>query len=314
MGKILRVHFARDEGAEGRPCKGFGWVTFSSPEEAQAACDLSEMLECGGRKIGICLSRRSGQGAKRREAQIVIEPHADCWFCLVNPKAEKHMIVDATTEVYVATAKGPVHRTHVLVLPVKHAPCFAACPPELQRAIQAHIVAIRRMCQHSGQDCIVWERWIPMASSGANHMQVQVLPISRERAGEARDVLMDMARRHLPDRGLKRIGGHEEVAEHLNDDASTPYIYFEVPGDSTAKGREVERYVYAGVGGGPRIPVNLGRMYACRLLDCEDKLDWRQCQDDRGAEKELAKAFRFERALSPPTRRRRVWGRRVNGC
>eukprot|EP00434_Breviolum_minutum_P010792 symbB.v1.2.009520.t1/scaffold606.1/size182035/10 len=91
VGTIERVHLAREAG-EGSPCKGFGWVTFSSPEEAEAACDLSELLECGGRMITISISRPKARadGAprkKKKEIQIVVEPHADCWFCLVNPKA-----------------------------------------------------------------------------------------------------------------------------------------------------------------------------------------------------------------------------------
>merc|ERR1719265_829600 len=95
---------------------------------------------------------KAGSGPrKKREIQIVIEPHNDCWFCLVNPKVEKHMIVSATTEVYVATARGPINPSHVLVLPVKHAPCFAACPPELQEVLQAHVNAIRKMFKDAGQ-------------------------------------------------------------------------------------------------------------------------------------------------------------------
>merc|ERR1719384_3000951 len=75
VGKIERIHLARDESAEGRPCRGYGWVTFSTPEEAQAACDLSDLLECGGRMISICLSRpRKNRPRKKREVQIVIEP------------------------------------------------------------------------------------------------------------------------------------------------------------------------------------------------------------------------------------------------
>jgi len=293
VGTILRVHLAREDGAEGRPCRGFGWVTFSSPEEAQAACDLSDMLECGGRKIGICPSRQGRRDmAKRHEAQILIEPHADCWFCLVNPKVEKHMIVTASTEVYVAVAKGPVHSTHVLVLPVKHAPCFAACPPDLQQAIQAHICAIRRMCRYAGQEILVWERWVPMASSAANHMQVQVVPIDRGQAVRAHEALLEVADKHLHGSALQPIGSHGDVAEHLHDDASTPYIYFEVPGHCHAGEEDVRRYVYAGIPGGPRIPVNLGRIFTCHLLGCEEKLDWRQCQEDRAVEKGLAQAFR----------------------
>merc|ERR1719379_480145 len=128
-GKIERIHLAREEGPDGtKPCKGFGWVTFSTAEEAEAACELSDLLECGNRKLSIQISRpKAGSGPrKKREIQIVIEPHSECWFCLVNPKVEKHMIVSATTEVYVATARGPITPGNVLVLPVKHSPCYAA--------------------------------------------------------------------------------------------------------------------------------------------------------------------------------------------
>jgi len=295
-GTIERIHLAREDGPDGtRPCKGFGWVTFSSPEEAEAAVELSDLLECGNRKLSIQLSRPKAGGPprKKREIQIVVEPHAEYWFCLVNPKVEKHMIVCATTEVYVATARGPVNPSNVLVLPVKHAPCYAACPPELQEVLSSHVAAIRKMCRETQRECIVWERWIPMGISGANHMQIQVLPIELSRAGAAREALEESVKRHLPGAKLKRVGTHAEVIEHLGDDATTPYVYFEIPGDNTAKGRAVDRYVYAGTTkGGPRIPLNFGRQVACELLNCENKVDWRQCQEDMDSEKLLTRTFR----------------------
>jgi len=34
------------------------------------------------------------------------------------------------------------------------------------------------MCKEVfGKDLIVWERWVPMRNSVANHMQVQLLPV-----------------------------------------------------------------------------------------------------------------------------------------
>mmetsp|Transcript_145170 Transcript_145170/g.256414 ORF Transcript_145170/g.256414 Transcript_145170/m.256414 type:complete len:653 (+) Transcript_145170:1-1959(+) len=299
-GTIESVRLARDESEPGRPCKGFGWVTFSTPEEAQAACDLNDLLEVGKRPISIQISRprlradgTTGGPRKKREVQIVVEPHAECWFCLVNPQVEKHMIVSATTEVYVATARGPISPPHVLVLPVKHAPCYAACPPELQEVLSAHVAAIRKMCQASKQECLVWERWIPQSASGANHMQIQVLPIEQARVNNVRESLEAITRRDLVGASLKRVAAHSEVIDHLGDDSSTPYIYFEIPGDNTAKGRQIERYVYAGKGSdGPRIPLDFGRKVACHLLGCDDKVDWRQCQEDHDAEKRLAKIFR----------------------
>jgi len=301
VGKIERIHLAREDG-EGSACKGFGFVTFSTPEEAQAACELSELLECGGRKITISISKpkqradgtTGGPRKKKREIQIVIEPHSECWFCLVNPKVEKHMIVTATTEVYIATARGPINPYHVQVLPVKHAPCFAACPPELQTAMQAQVLALRKMFLDAGQECLIWERWIPMGMSAANHMQLQVLPIDKSRAADARETLQAAVKSTLHGATMKRIKSPADVADNLNDDPTTPYIYFELPGDNTAKGRQIERYLYAAPpgGNGPRIPLNFGRQVACQLLGCENKVDWRSCQDSREGEKKLCVTLR----------------------
>jgi len=307
VGTIVRVHLAREEEVEGRPCRGFGWVTFSTPEEAQAACELNELLEAGkGRKIGISMSRPKRGNAKRREIEIVIEPHADCWFCLVNPRAEKHMVVTTTTQVYVASAKGPINPSHVLVLPVKHAPCFAACPPDLQNALQAHIQAIRKMCRTAGQDILVWERWTPFGSSSANHMMIQVLPIGSQHASRARNVMEDVIEQQMPGISLQRLTAYSDVVELLNDDSTTPYIYFEVPVDSPDGGeRGVERFAYAGVSGISRIPVQIGREVACQLLGCKDRLDWRQWQEDRDSEGQLAAAFRERFKPFQPSERQR---------
>jgi len=301
FGTIERISLAREDSVDGRPCRGFGWVTFATPQEADAACDLSELLECGGRKISISISRRKPRadgtvgGRKRREVQIVIEPHSECWFCLVNPEVEKHMIVTATTQVYVATARGPIIPSHVLILPVKHAPCFAACPPELQEALAKHIEAIRRMFKEAKQECLVFERWIPMSASAANHMQIQILPMDQNQAYGSQEALQEMGKKYLPDANFKKVEAYADVVDHLNDDSATPYVYFELPGDNTAAGRKVERFIHVGQkDDDSRIPINFGRQVACQIFDCEEKVDWRQCTEDRDREKQLAVAFRQE--------------------
>lgn len=297
IGKIERIKLARDDSEDGRPCRGFGWVTFETAEQAQEACDLNELLECNGRPISIELSKEKGDGErKEKKIRIAIEPHADCWFCLVNPKVEKHMVVSATPEVYVATARGPINPAHALILPVKHAPCYAACPPELQAAVSAHVDAMRTMFREAKYDVLLWERWIPMGSSAANHMMLQVLPVGRATAGNAREVMHSVIKKDMPGVTLTRIHSHAEVADHMNDDTMTSYIYFEIPGENTARGRDTERYMFASVAGGDhagvRIPIDIGRRVACQLLECESKLDWRRCQEDRDAERELAKNLR----------------------
>lgn len=295
------------------PCRGQGVVTFETDEEAAAACELSELLECGGRKVHIRLnnkrvrdddeeqqgSNKKGKGkgkgkGKKREAQIVVEPHAGCWFCLVNPQIEKHLIIATTNQVYVATARGPLYNGHVLILPVKHAPCAAACPPELQEAIEQHIEAVRAMHKQMGMETMVFERWIAMSQSQFNHMQVQAIPIDPKKAGKARETIQAASEKWLGGRSYKQIYSLKEIAANLNDDAETPYVYFEIPGDLTASGRKTEKYIYVGgqAQGGPRIPMNFGRQTACMLLGCEEKENWRDCQEEREDEERMTKKLR----------------------
>ncbi|OLP93750.1 CWF19-like protein 1-like [Symbiodinium microadriaticum] len=120
------------------------------------------------------------------------------------------------------------------------------------------------------------------------------LSAEKSAGAEAREALEAATKQHLAGATFKRISSHEDVADNLNDDPTTPYIYFEIPGDLSARGRQIERFLYAALpnGGGPRIPINFGRQVACQLLGCEDKVDWRQCQDSKEGEKKLALTLR----------------------
>merc|ERR1719161_2849818 len=101
------------------------------------------------------------------------------------------------------------------------------------------------MCKKIKHECIVFERWLPFGTSDRNHMQIQVLPFELARAGAAREALEATVKRHLEGAILRRVQSHAEVTDHLNDDTTTPYVYFEIPGDNTARGRQIERYVFA---------------------------------------------------------------------
>merc|ERR1711865_530103 len=111
---------------------------------------------------------------------------------------------------------------------------------------------------------IVYERWTPLTDPSRNHMHIQVIPFEASRAGQCREALEASVKQHMAGAKLKRVSAHSEVVEHLGDDSATPYIYFEIPGDNTAKGRQVERYVYAATSKDqPRIPLNFGRQVIC---------------------------------------------------
>ena len=60
---------------------------------------------------------------------------------------------------------------HLLLLPVKHVPCYMGLNNfedhrKLFAAVHGYIGAVRRMCKEVyGKDLIVWERWVPMRNS-----------------------------------------------------------------------------------------------------------------------------------------------------
>ncbi|CAD7957469.1 unnamed protein product [Amoebophrya sp. A25] len=359
-------------------CRGFAFATVASDEIAKKALELN--LEAGGRQIRFDYKReKANRGvaadgteetvggneeprAKRPKRCIVVEPHADCWFCLANPKFQRHMLVSVNPYVYVATAKGGVNAGNLILLPVKHIPNylstfnFTEFEP-LADAIGTQVAAVRQMClgglpdfldsSNGPCDLILWERWVPMRM---NHMQVQMVPVPRSKyvnwarlldawaekyqldfekigsvvvphvsdqllqtahantggqpsrissnvrkmleAVEDPDDVLDKTNSHglrqLLDRNASRFFANEPE-RNLQSLLDMPYLYLELPGDSTARGRKMDRYVCYGPG---KIPMNFAREMLCDALDCPDRADWRDCQLDGPAEKAHATALK----------------------
>merc|ERR1711957_210785 len=159
--------------------------------------------------------------------------------------------------------------------------------------LRSQIENIRKLYRRHGCELFLYERWTPFIDPARNHMMLQVLPVEERFCQDSRAAIEKSMKKHLPGQTLKRVKSHEEVVDHLNDDSSQAYIYFEMPGDNTAKGRSSDRYVYVPIGkDAPRISLNFGRAVACELIQSEGKVDWKECQDDRDREKALAQDFR----------------------
>jgi len=304
IGELKRLRLAKDKDDDDEEsCAGYGWATFASIEDAKAAVALSGSLECGGRKIRLSFnkSKRSRQDAsddftnrKRRRVgpNIVVEPHSECWFCLANPKVQQHLILSCISPVYITLAKGGLTEDHVLILPVKHAPSYAACPPDIQIAIDHCIHALRLMFRDKGKEIIVYERWIPMRMAQANHMQIQVIPVPSSLGSHAHSVLEIVTEKHLKSTPIRKIDGPHEIADLLQGDPKAAYCYFEFPGDLTAGGRRLEKFVIRAPG--MPIPINFPREVVAQLLEMPHRIDWRDCQLEGEVESALAAKLRNE--------------------
>lgn len=43
-----------------------------------------------------------------------------CWFCLSSPSVEKHLVITMGDNFYLALAKGPIEKYHILILSITH--------------------------------------------------------------------------------------------------------------------------------------------------------------------------------------------------
>lgn len=48
---------------------------------------------------------------------VVVEK---CWFCLSSPSVEKHLVITMGDNFYIALAKGPIDKYHILILSITH--------------------------------------------------------------------------------------------------------------------------------------------------------------------------------------------------
>jgi diadenosine tetraphosphate (Ap4A) HIT family hydrolase len=130
-----------------------------------------------------------------------------CWFCLSNPKVEKHLIVSIGTEIYATLAKGPVISStdveskvpglgHILLIPITHYPTFGKIPMESQIEVVAELEkyksSIRRMFDKYDQDLVLFE--VSRESfTGMTHAHIQIVPVPRSKSDQVEKVAREQA-------------------------------------------------------------------------------------------------------------------------
>jgi hypothetical protein len=85
-------------------------VEYANPEAALKAIEDSGRANIMGRKLQI----------NYKISKVKVVEDRDCWFCIDNPKIEKHLIIKQGKHFYSALPKGPVCDEHFLIIPNKH--------------------------------------------------------------------------------------------------------------------------------------------------------------------------------------------------
>lgn len=197
-----------------------------------------------------------------------------CWFCLSSKEVEKHLIVSVGTHCYLALPKGGLTPDHVLILPIGHHQNLVGLPEEVEAEVSKFKSALRKMYKRLGKATVFFER-----NYRTSHLQIQVVPVDKDLSTEVKKVFLDSAAQLEID--MNEIPSHVPLSQLAVQ--GQPYFYAETPGKEKLFGRV-----------GKNFPLQFGREVLAdkRLLDMEDRVDWKTCSTSKEKETEATKDFR----------------------
>ncbi|PGH05008.1 hypothetical protein AJ79_06894 [Helicocarpus griseus UAMH5409] len=234
---------------------------------------------------------------------------SECFFCLSNPNIATHLITSIGSDCYLTTAKGPLPTSttfrslgfpgHMLIIPLTHAPTFDAITDadaksstlkEMQRYRSAlHTMLHERSNGELG--AVTWE----VSRGNGIHIHWQFLPVPSD----------------LISRGLVEVAFKVE-AENLSypkfEKTSTEDIdrgdYFRVmiwsPSKNASNGEEKnesgsETTLVLPLSPDFRFDLQFGRRVMAKLLQLENRMNWKD--DVQSQEEETVDAEAFKKAF-----------------
>lgn len=135
-----------------------------------------------------------------------------CWFCIANPKVEKHLICSIGSTLYMASAKGPVVPEsskgvpglgHVLLIPITHYTTFNSIPAEEHQAVtqevKKYIQGLRQLFNQYDCDLVSFE--MSRGRAKLSHAHIQIVPIPKSKSAS----LASVAQKQADAQGFKLV-------------------------------------------------------------------------------------------------------------
>lgn len=227
----------------------------------------------------------------------------ECFFCLSNPDIATHLITSIGNDSYVTTAKGPLPTAdtypslgfpgHMLIIPLVHAPTFTAITEQetrvsTYREMQRYRDALHAMLQARAGGKLGAVTWEVSRGNGI-HIHWQFLPVSA-----------DMITKGLVEAAFK------VEAENLSypkfersmrpDGENEPGDFFRLwlwqpSRDNTEDGNNLKTLILP-LTPDFRFDLQFGRRVMAKLLQLEDRINWRDAVQSTDEETRDAEAFK----------------------
>ena len=200
--------------------------------------------------------------------------HGPCWFCLGGSQVEKHLVVSVADHVYLAMAKGGLTPDHTLICPIAHYPSTVELPDEALMEIEKYKSSLRKLFKKQGYSCVIYER-----NFYTQHLQIQVIPVPREKAEDLKSLFMEMGSEK--DMEFDMLDDETDLKEIIRPQVPFFLVEFE---DGSRLLHRVRR----------KMPLQFGRevLASPSVLDMVDRTDWKSCKVSMDDEKKITGNFR----------------------
>ncbi|ALC41443.1 CG7741 [Drosophila busckii] len=218
--------------------------------------------------------KRRGEGGNREKRPRIMHIEQDnCWFCLSSDQVEKHLIITIGERFYLALAKGPINSHHILILSTKHVPCAAQLSNEEWEELDKFKNALRKYFKSLGQVVCFTERHYM-----TSHLVIDVLSLEDGYAWKIKHSFEDKAEEfNFELETLPPLTSQSMLPER------GPYFLAELPDDSTLLTRQMKHF-----------PMHFARDVFCaeNLLNCDEKVNWKECLLEKEEEIQYVQDFR----------------------
>ncbi|VDN06227.1 unnamed protein product [Thelazia callipaeda] len=212
---------------------------------------------------------RGGKRRRRNENSVQPKIQQPCWFCLSNVDAEQYLVISVSNESYLAMPKGPLVDDHTMILSIGHIQSIVAASQAVRDDIKKYKDTLTLIYNRCNKVPVFFER-----NYKTQHLQLQVVPVPKSRAKSLRISFLNAAR--VKNIEMVSLKEDEEIWDVVNE--GIPYFIVELPDGTRLYSSKMSGF-----------PLQFGRevLAGPALLDCEEKIDWHQCQLDKDEQTKL---------------------------
>lgn len=242
---------------------GHAFVKFKDRKIHPIAVSHTNSYSLKGRKVVI---------SEKLEKKVTLEDiESKCWFCLNNPNIETELILKEFTEFYLAYPKGPIDNFHFLIIPKRHIRSFIDLSENQKKEYSDILQILIKLIGDNNLSYVIYEKNLPYKDETYKHLIMNLVGIEKELAFNFLDTAYEILKKH----DIK----FNEFDPNVNIDKIAPkgsyYYYMDVPTGIQFGRSGVPSKFFIEEKGSKREFSDYPRMIICRLIDEDEKVNWK---------------------------------------